>query len=222
MPTLYHFALSPVCRKVRVVAAEKRLELALIDEPVWQRRRDFLALNPAGDVPVLTFEGGPTLADSGAICEYLEEVHPDPTLIGDTPGQRAEVRRLVAWFDRKFNAEVTLNLVHEKIVKRLSGVGGPDSAAIRAGLTNVRHHLDYIGFLIDRRSWLAGPTLSLADIAAASHLSCVDYLGNVPWDVNETARDWYARIKSRPSFRPLLADRVPGMPPPTAYADLDF
>lgn len=222
MATLYHFALSPACRTVRVVAAEKRLEVALIDEPVWDRRRGFLALNPAGEVPVLTWDRGPTLCDAGAICEYLDEVHPDPPLIGDDAESRAEVRRLVAWFERKFNAEVTLNLVHEKIVKRLSRVGQPDSAAIRAGLANVRHHLDYIGFLIDRRAWLAGPRLSLADIVAAAHLSCVDYLGNVPWDVNETARDWYARIKSRPSFRPLLADRVPGMPPPAAYADLDF
>ena len=150
------------------------------------------------------------------------EVLNQPPLLGDQPEPRAEVRRLVAWFHRKFQAEVTGNLVDEKIVKRLSGVGEPDSAAIRAGLTNVRHHLDYIGFLIDRRTWLAGPRLSLADIAAAAHLSCVDYLGNVPWDTNETAKDWYARVKSRPSFRAILADRLPGMPPPAAYADLDF
>ena len=136
--------------------------------------------------------------------------------------ERAEVRRLVAWFDGKFAHEVTDNLVGEKVMKRFLGFGEPDSAAIRAGHANIRTHLDYIAFLIERRSWLAGERLSLADIAAAAHISCVDYLGDVPWADHEAAKDWYARIKSRPSFRPLLADAIPGLAPSKVYADLDF
>ena len=73
-----------------------------------------------------------------------------------------------------------------------------------------------------RRNWLAGDRLTYADLAAAAHLSCVDYLGDAQWDENETAKTWYARIKSRPSFRPLLAERLPGMTPSPTYADLDF
>jgi glutathione S-transferase len=222
MRTLYHLWLSPFCRKVRIVLREKGLEFDLRAENLWQRRPEFLALNPACDVPVLVNGDGRAIADSAAICEYLEETAPDPALIPGDAEARAEVRRLVAWFDRKFNAEVTENLVGEKIMKRFLRTGTPDSRAIRAGKLNIHTHLNYIAWLTERRKWLGGDELSLADIAAAAHLSCLDYLGDVPWEEHPQAKDWYARIKSRPSFRPILADHLPGEPPPPHYADLDF
>ena len=222
MRTLYHLWLSPFSRKVRIVLKEKQLEFGMQVERVWERRRAFLAMNPAGQVPVLVEEDGTALADSDAICEYLDEVYPDPSLLGEDHHVRAEVRRLTAWFDTKFYREVTTNLEGEKVMKRFLGLGEPDSSAIRAGLTNVHYHLDYIGYLTERRDWLAGECFSLADIAASAQLSTVDYLGDVPWKDHSAAKDWYARVKSRPSFRPLLADHIPGMPPPKAYADLDF
>ena len=222
MRTLYHLWLSPLCRKVRIVLHEKGLEVELRTENLWQRRPEFLALNPAGDVPVMVEDDGFVLSDSGAICEYLEEIAPDPALIPGTAAERAEVRRLVAWFDRKFNAEVSENLVGEKIMKRFLRGGAPNSSAIRAGKENIHHHLAYIAWLTDRRTWLAGPTYSLADIAAAAHVSALDYIGDVPWDEHPDAKDWYMRMKSRPSFRPILADHLPGEPPPKHYANLDF
>lgn len=222
MRLLYHLWLSPQCRKVRVALHEKKLEFDPRVEKTWTRRPEFLALNPSGEVPVLVEPDGTVMADSGAICEYLDEVFPDPPLIGGDPGMRAEVRRLVNWFDLKFNAEVTENLTGERVMKRFLGLGQPDSGAIRAGLHNIAFHLDYIGYLTDRRRWLAGADFSLADIAAAAHLSCVDYVGDVPWPSHEPAKQWYARVKSRPSFRPLLADRIPGLRPPGHYGDLDF
>ncbi|MBF0093602.1 MAG: glutathione S-transferase family protein [Alphaproteobacteria bacterium] len=222
MRTLYHLWLSPHSRKVRVVLAEKKLEFMLSVERTWERRPEFLALNPAGEVPVLVEPDGNAYSDSSAICELLEELYPEHPLVGPTPVLRAEVRRLVAWFDCKFNREVTENLVGEKLGKRLIGVGGPDSRAIRAGQANIHLHLDYIQWLVERRRWLAGDFLSLADIAAAAHLSCLDYIGDVPWTDHPGAKDWYARIKSRPSFRSLLRDQVPGALPPRHYEDLDF
>lgn len=222
MRVLYHLSLSPFCRKVRILLNEKKVEFELRAEQVWDRRPAFLALNPAGEVPVLVEPDGAVVCDSTTICEYLDEVEPEPRLMGGGPSERAEIRRLVAWFDRKFNREVTENLVGEKIDKRFLGRGVPDSSAIRAGLANIHVHLDYIGYLIRDRRWLAGEELSLADITAAAHLSAVDYLGDVPWEEHEEAKDWYARIKSRPSLRPLLADHIPGAPPPKHYADLDF
>lgn len=222
MRVLYHLWLSPFCRKVRIVLQEKRVEFEMRAEQVWERREAFLALNPAGDVPVLVEPDGTALSGSDSICECLDELHPEPPLIGDQPFQRAEVRRLVAWFDQKFNREVTENLVGEKITKRFLGMGEPDSGAIRAGHANIHTHLDYIAYLIQHRKWLAGDRFSVADIAAAAHLSCVDYIGDVPWDRHLDAKDWYARIKSRPSFRPLLSDHIPGARPPKHYADLDF
>ncbi len=222
MHLLYHLWLSPFCRKVRLVLGEKNLDVTLKVEKVWERRDDFLALNPTGQVPVLLDEDGMVLSDSWAISEYLDEIHPEPPLLGRSPAMRAETRRLVAWFDHKFYREVTINLVDEKIMKRFLGLGEPDSSAIRAGNHNIHYHLEYIGYLTERRRWIAGEELTLADIAAAAHLSCVDYLGDVPWDDHQPARDWYARIKSRPSFRSLLGDHIPGAPPPRHYADLDF
>lgn len=222
MRTLYHLWLSPQCRKVRIVLAEKKIAFELRAEKTWERNERFLALNPAGEVPVLVEPGGVAVADSAAICEFLEETHPDPPLLGRAPLARAEVRRLVAWFDRKFEREVTDNLVGEKVMKRFLGLGQPDSAAIRAGLANVHHHLDYVAWLIERRRWLAGDALSLADVAAAAQLSVIDYMGDVPWEAHEGAKDWYARMKSRPSFRALLADRIAGLSPPKHYDDLDF
>ncbi len=219
---LYHLWLSPFCRKVRIVLHEKRIEFDLRAEQVWERREAFLALNPAGEVPVLVEPDGTALCGSDAICECVDEITPEPPLIGPHPFLRAEVRRLVGWFDLKFNREVTENLVGEKMTKRFLGLGEPDSGAIRAGHANVHTHLDYIGFLMRHRKWLAGDYFSLADIAASAHLSTVDYLGDVPWEDHPEAKDWYARVKSRPSFRPLLSDHIPGAPPPRHYADLDF
>ena len=222
MRVLHHTWLSPFCRKVRIVLAEKKIPCDMRVEKVWERREVFLALNPAAEVPVLVEDDGSALSDSAAICEYLDEIEPQPPLFGKTPLERAEARRLVAWFDRKFDAEVTENLVGEKVMKRFLGLGQPDSNAIRAGLANIRHHLDYIAYLVERRNWLAAEHMTLADIAAAAHLSVVDYLGDVPWDGHEIAKSWYVRIKSRPSFRPLLADTIPGLLPPKHYRDLDF
>lgn len=223
MRILYHLSLSPFSRKVRIVLREKNLDFELRAEKVWERRPEFLALNPAGQVPVLVEEDGTVLADSVAIAEYLDEAYPEPfRLLPEDRHARAEVRRLVAWFDQKMEREVTRNLTGEKLIKRFFVRGEPNSALIRAGKENVRTHMGYIAYLAERRKWLAGDLYSLADIAAAAQVSCVDYLGDVPWDDFPAAKEWYVRVKSRPSMRPLLADHVPGAPPPPHYADLDF
>ena len=222
MRTLYHIWLSPLCRVVRVALAEKELEFELALEKVWERREAFLALNPSGEVPVLEEADGEIIAECMPICEYLEDVYKTPSLLGTAPLERAEVRRLAWWFQVKFESEVTRHLHGEKFVKRFLKRGQPDSAAMRAGLANIRTHLEYIAYLVDRRRWLAGDEFSLADIAAAAQLSVIDYIGDVPWDASDGARDWYARVKSRPSFRGVLGDYIAGFPPPKHYADLDF
>ena len=189
---------------------------------MWERRTEFLAMNPAGDVPVLVEPDGTTLANSWVISEYLEEVYPAISLLGQDPMTRAETRRLVSWFDFKFNREVTDNLVGEKLMKRILKLGEPHGPSIRAGHDNIHYHLDYIGYLTEKRNWLSGDNFSLADIAAASHISAIDYIGDVPWDKHSGARDWYARVKSRPSFQALLNDRVPGFTPAACYDNVDF
>ena len=222
MRTLHHLWLSPFSRKVRLVLNEKRIDFQMKTEAIWERNEDFLKLNPAGEVPVLVEEDGTALSGSDSICEFLDEVNPEPPLIGRAAFARAETRRLIYWFDRKFYHEVTRNIVDEKIMKRVMGLGEPTSKTIRAGYANIHQHLNYIGYLVDRRRWLAGNEMTLADLTAAAHLSCVDYIGDVPWGKHLSAKDWYARVKSRPSFRSILEDHIPGTLPAKHYANLDF
>ena len=222
MRFLHHLPLSPFCRKVRLVLGEKRLPVELRTEKTWERRAEYLALNPAGTVPTLLEDNGLAVPESSVICEYIEEAYPDTTLLGATLAQRVEARRLAAWFDGPFAEAVTTDLIREKYLKRVSGQGQPDAGALRRSYAQLREHLGYIGWLAETRTFLAGDTLSLADLAAAAHISVLDFLGDMDWSQNPHTRDWYARIKSRPSFRALLNDRVPGMSPPEHYVNLDF
>jgi glutathione S-transferase len=220
--TLYHLPLSTGSRAVRLALAEKQLAFALESEPVWERRPAFLELNPAGEVPVLVGRQSGAVCGVGVILEYLDEAYPERPLIGAAVAERAECRRLADWFQRGFHGAVTHQLLNEKVLKRYFRQGQPDPGAIRAGRTNLRPHLEYLAWLAERRRWLAGDDLTRADLVAAAELSVVDYLGDVPWHDYQPARDWYAKIKSRPAFRPLLEDYVPGVAPPAHYADLDF
>ncbi|MBY0292441.1 MAG: glutathione S-transferase family protein [Alphaproteobacteria bacterium] len=222
MRKLYHYWLCPFSRKIRILLAEKKLSFELVIIKPWEPNSSFLSLNPEGLPPVLTDDDGKNIANAYSISEYVEEVYFEPSFLGKVSTQRAEVRRLVAWFDEKFNSEVTHNLVYEKVLRRKMGQGGPDSTAIRIGNANIHDHLEYISWLCDRRKWLAGNEFSLADISAAAHLSCIDYLGDVPWEKHAAAKLWYVRVKSRPSFRDILNDIIPALTPPPHYKDLDF
>ena len=223
MRQLYHTPLSPFCRKIRLLLKEKGLEFELVTENPWDRNLEFFALNPAGEVPVLIELDSAAISGAYAIAEYLEDMYPHMPMIGNDAWTRAEVRRLVDWFDHKFDFEVTQHVLFEKVFKQHYFQGGePNCATIRTGKHNILYHLDYIGYLARERHFLAGETLSLADLSAAAHLSALDYLGDVPWEYNADARDWYALIKSRPSMRPILSERVHGVRPPVYYENPDF
>ncbi|BAF90673.1 MULTISPECIES: glutathione S-transferase family protein [Azorhizobium] len=230
MIQLYHHPFCPHSRFIRLLLAEYGIEPELIEVRVWERDPDFLALNPANETPVLTEEHVPSAPGASIIAEYLDETRglalADRRLLPHAPLERIEVRRLVAWFHEKMFLDVTEHLVRERIYKRYmranQGGGPPDATALRAARSNIRYHLKYIGWLAKARNWLAGERLTHADLAAAAHLSVADYLGDVPWDEDEDAKAWYARVKSRPTFRGILADTMPGMPPSATYTDLDF
>jgi len=219
---IYQFPLCPFSRKVRLLMAEKSIPYELIRENPWEFREEFQRLNPAVRTPVLCDEArGITLADSRAICEYLEETSDKNPMINGTATNRAEIRRLVAHFDEHFFADVTMPLLEERMKKRLVYRQSPDSRALREALRRAHDHLYGIDHLIDNRPWLAGSTMSLADLAAAAQLSVADYLGGIDWNGHEQARDWYAVFKSRPSFRPLLSERMDVIQPPAHYADVN-
>ncbi len=221
MARLFHVPLSPYCRKVRLSLAEKKIEVELVEERYWEQDPDFLRRNPAGKVPVLRLDGQ-IMSESAAICEYIEETRPEPPLMPKTPEARFEVRRLVGWFDDKFHHEVTSKLLYERVNKKMTGQGYPDSKNVKEGARAIKYHLDYMAWLLDHRRWLAGDQMTLADFAAAAHLSALDYISDVDWNRSAAVKDWYAKIKSRPAFRSILADQVPGFRPPPHYADLDF
>jgi glutathione S-transferase len=227
MPKLLHFALDPYARRMRLACAEYGRDAELHEEKPWAPSETLLSLNPSGLTPVFVEDNGIAILGAEALTEYFED-----TLAGSTtllPGDafdRAEIRRLVAWFDIKFYSEVTEPILTERVIRRFvkgpNGMSSPDPARVRAASASMRPHLDYLSYLAERNSWLAGPLLSLADLAAAAHLSALDYLGIVPWTEHPSAQTWYSRIKSRPSFRILLADHIPGVQPSAHYADLDF
>ena len=221
MARLFHVPLSPHCRKVRLSLAEKKIEVELVEERYCEQDPDFLRRNPAGKVPVLRLDGI-MMSESAAICEYIEETRPDPSLLPSDPVQKLEVRRLVSWFDDKFHHEVTSKLLYERVNKKMMKAGYPDSKNVKAGAKAIKFHLGYMTWLLDHRRWLAGDMMTLADFAAAAHLSSLDYISDVDWNSCPEVKDWYAKIKSRPAFRSILADQVPGFTPPKHYNDLDF
>jgi glutathione S-transferase len=230
MATLYHHPLCPHSRFIRLVLGEFAIDATLVEERIFDRRREFLILDPVGRTPVLVEESGLVVPGATIIAEYVDETYgltdPAKRLMPSDSSGRIEVRRLMSWFHDKFFTEVSDYLVTEKVYKRFTpaeqGGGAPNMELVRAARNNVRYHLRYIGYLSSARKWLAGEQLTYADLAAAAHLSSIDFLGDVPWTEDENAKNWYARLKSRPSFRPLLADKTPGMIPNPVYANLDF
>ena len=244
MNRLTHFTLCPLSRSIRLALAEHDIEFELVEERPWEWRPAFLALNPSGELPVLHLASGGVIFGAYAICEYLGEYLAEyrgecraGSADGGMPANgagfelfpgdsdaRAEVRRLVDWFHRKFDREVSRDLSAEKIVPRLvpTSASVPSPDVLRAVRSNLKYHLRYLSFLVEQRRWLAGEAGSFADIAAAAHLSVADYVGEAPWEQHPAAKAWYQRMKSRPSFRAILADRLPGFAPPKHYSDLDF
>jgi glutathione S-transferase len=219
---LHQFPLCPFSRKVRLLLSEKGVAYDLVRENPWERTEAFGKLSPAHRTPAIhNPERGVVLADSRAICEYFEETVDKTPMINGTAVNRAEIRRLVALFDENFYADVTQPLLEERMKKRLVYRSPPDSKRLRDSMRLADEHLYYIDYLIDNRPWLAGSTMSLADLAAAAQISVADYLGGIDWSGHEQARSWYSVFKSRPSFRPLLAERMDVIQPPSHYADVN-
>ncbi|WNO54126.1 glutathione S-transferase family protein [Stakelama saccharophila] len=219
---LYQFALCPFSRKVRLLLGEKGVGYEPVREYPWERRDEFLDMNPAGQTPVMVHgERATLLVDSVAICEYFEETVEKAAMLNGTAADRAEIRRLVTWFDTQFYRDITAPLLQERMEKRIISRAAPDARLLREAMKAAVAHLDYIDYLLDHRSWLAGSTMSLADLAAAAQISVADYLGGIDWKSHDQAKRWYVGMKSRPTFRPLLAERMQGIGPPPDYEKLD-
>lgn len=225
MRTLYHWPLDPQSRQARIALEEKRLRLKLVQIDPWAIGEDFMAVSPEGRPPVLVenVPGGQiVIYGARAICEYAEDSAGRVSLLPGSAAERAEARRICNWFDVKFADEVNAFILSERLEKTITGGGAPDPQTMREGRQNLAYHLDYLDWLLEKRSWLGGNEFSLADIAAAGHLSCLDFIGEIPWKERPVVKEWYQKLKSRPSLRSLLEDNIPGLIPPRHYRDLDF
>ena len=227
MRTLYHWPLDPDSRQVRLALGEKKLKFKLVPVVPWAPDEDFLNVCVEGIPPCLvedTASGGQTIISGArAICEYAaDDSSPRTPLLPDTALARAEARRLAHWFDVKFAGDVGAYILDERLQKFHAGGGAPDPATLRVGREHLKYHLEYMAWLLESRDWIGGAKFSLADLAAGAHISTLDFLGEIKWDAWPTVHVWYQKLKSRPSFRPLLKDTIPGLRPPRHYADLDF
>lgn len=230
MITLLHFPFDPASRTIRIILAEKALSFRPVEMLPWAADRMLYSSNPAGTLPVLIDKSPPgaaagscaTVSPVMAIIEYLDEAYIDTPMLPGACTGRAETRRMCAWLHEKFDREVNTDTVHERIFRRLMRNGPPDFARFRHGVRALEWHLDYISWLIDRRTWLSGDRFGAADAAGAACISVLDYINIVPWRDFPSLKEWYARIKSRPSVRTVFEDRVDGMPPPPHYEDPDF
>ena len=127
MLTLFHHPFCPHSRFVRLVLEEYGLPVRLVEERAWDRREEFLLLNPAGTTPVLVEEGAPPVPGAAIITEYLDETRGAAfaahRLMPREPAARVEVRRLMSWFNDKFFEEVSGPLVMERVYKRYIPAG---------------------------------------------------------------------------------------------------
>jgi len=210
MRKLYHYPLDPASRQARIALAEKKLKVKLEPIDPWNPDSAFVEMTPEGMPPTLVDivpGGSVTISGARAICEYANDGSPRHPLLPEDRAERAEARRIAAWFDTKFTQEVNAYILHEKIEKSLTGS---------------QFHLSYFGWLLERRDWLGGTAFGLADIAGAANISCLDFLGEIKWRDWPELKRWYQTVKSRPSVQPLLQDRVAGLRAPRHYTDLDF
>ena len=221
---LFHFPFDPGSRAARLALGEARIEWTEVLVRPWEDDCPVGNLNPSGMPPVLQTVGSPalTLCEAPAILGWIEDTQKGPLLMPSDAAERAEVRRLLAWFERRFTDEVNAVLLHERMEKPLLRLGPPEARMLREGREALKHHLAIFDGLLSRRDGLAGRRLSQADIVAAAHLSILDYFGEISWANWPGLKTWYMKIKSRPCFRPLLADRFQGVAPAACYADLDF
>ena len=225
MYRLYNHSICPFSRKVRVHLAGKEIGFESIQENFWDRRKEFIAMNPAGTVPVLfDNSNGAVIVNSDVIIEYIEEKHHDSkNFLGNSLIKKAENRRLQSWFDDKFYNEVSKYVLNERYFNRfLSSSPPPNSEVLRVARRNLNIHLSYIEYILESRKYLGGEEISVADFSAACHISVLDYFGDINWNHYAPTKEWYSLIKSHKIFNDILKDRILNINPPEHYSKLDF
>ena len=224
MKRLIHWMFDPHARTVRLALGEKAQAFESVPSPPWQPDSEVQMLAPGASGVALihrAHDARYTAVGVNAICEYLEEDDDEIRLLPRLAEDRAETRRIWRLSEDMFRPACE-TLLRERVTIARSRAHSPDSTALRTGAHGLRSVLTFFNYLAETRGYLAGRSLTLADLSVAAHLSCFDYFDDVPWQTAPDLRTWYSKMKSRPSFRPLLSDRLDGTRPASHYADLDF
>ena len=221
MFTLYHYYLCPSSRFIRIILEEFKIKYNVQLENYWKPQKDFLKINPAGHLPVLINEEGFPIIGANACLEYFQDLNLKPNLLGENYKDKAEIYRLYHWFDTLFKKEVLDPIVYEKVFSRVVDNITPNSSNIRAALQNLTFHINYLDYLLKQQDYLVTNSLTYLDFLASANLSVLDYLGLLNFEKNENIREWYSKLKSRPSFKTLLRDQIVGLNPDEKYKLID-
>ena len=223
MQKLYHHPICPLSRQIRIYLKEFGIEFSMLKEDYWLRRKEFLKINPANNLPVLELQDPiSNLIGTYSIIEYMKETYENFYFMPSEKILRADTRKYISWFNNKFYREVSKILIDEKMIRLLMRYGEPRSNFIRAAKANLTEHSKFLSKILEKNSYIVSEKISCADIAAAAHISVVDYFGEINWDSWSIIKQWYSVIKSRPAFQPILQDRIAGFTPPRDYSNLDF
>ena len=220
MFTLYHYFLCSSSRFVRVCMEEKKINFQLRIENYWKPSENFLIMNPAGYFPILLTSSNYPVVGSSVIMEYLEDLDNEGFLLDNKV--KPEIRRLVQWFEIIFKKDVLMPIMFEKIYKPIENNMNPDNNVIRSSLSNLQFHMKYFDILIDKKDYLTSDRISYADLYLVSSLSVLDYLGELNFNGFDNIKDLYFKLKSRPSFKNILKDRIVGINPSKSYLKLDY
>ncbi len=223
MQLLYHHPVCPLSRQARIYLTEFNKEFRLVKEGYGSKEGLLIKLNPIGELPILHLDSiDYYLVGIYSIIEYMLDTQENFYFMPQDVMDRAEVRKYINWFNSKFYREVSKILVNEKIIRLLMHQGAPRSNYIMLAKSNLSKHFNFLTNLLEKNTYIMSEKISCADIAAAAHISVIDYLGEINWDSWVTLKEWYSIIKSRPAFQPILQDRIAGFLPSRDYSNLDF
>jgi glutathione S-transferase len=225
MRKLHYHPLCAASRAAAFALSEKKLDFTIEITKFWDKSSGLCELNQFGRLPILVELNGAVIAGIYGVLEYLEEKYEAFHILGQDSNERAEARRIFQWINEDFAAEITAVLAFEKGLKKFfvaPELASPSSVILKQVKNTIQHYIKQVEWFAERRRWLAGDAFSFADIITAAHVSILDYMGSVNWNIFPIAKEWYVRIKSRPSFKRILGDRIPGIAPVSHYAVLDF
>jgi glutathione S-transferase len=196
---LHHFQFAPNPRKVRVYLAEKGITLPLVAVDLMQgeqRAPAFLAKNPLGSLPVLELDDGSYLTESLAIIEYLEELHPEPPMLGRTPLERARVRELERLIETTFLNRIARIFANSSPVFRHTPQLPAAAEQAREGLPRA---LAVVDARVGAGPFAAGAAPTIADCTLFAAFEHAKIAGETIPPAHASLWRWYERFAARPS-----------------------